>query len=715
MHIDGIRLRSRLTRRILTLFALCAVAPIGVTIVVTYWQTERRMAVEDRERLRRESKLAGEQVLERVRLLEREFERVVRAVARGMGEEGVPEADSIDSRLAGLSFERGLGMTETVFGAPPEPPPLTSLVRSRLADGETVIATLPDNEGGSNLLLIRQVSLAGTRRLIWGEVDTDRLAYETTALSASTDLCVLDSALHPIFCPFEIPQGVLPDPGTPRFSAEGAYLEWGAGDDEWVGAYSLVFIAFDFAGPPWMVVAGEPAVRSLSTLSDYRLSMILGGVMGLGTVILISSVQLRRTLDALNRLKSGTRRVADGDFTVRVNVESRDELRELATSFNDMTGKLQGQFQTLEALGHIGRSVLTTPDADRIAAVALKETVGLTGCDAATLVVISDLASGEAVSYGHVAGTEGPEAVLRVAGGRLTDEDEVLLRGNGLLEVGDGIRLRSIPPELEIEPDPYRVAVALEHRSMLNGLLVLSFRSGEESTEALLRPEVYQLVDQMSIALGNVRLVSQLESMRIGSLTALAKTVDAKSRWTAGHSERVTRVVYALGRELGAGEDDLELLERAGLLHDIGKLGVSESILDSPNALTEEERAEIQKHPEIGASILSPIAAFADIIPAVMYHHERWDGSGYPEGLAGTDIPYVARVMAVADVFESLTSERPYRGPLPIEDAVRFIEESAGSHFDPEIVPYLRSALVRAGEGELVSAEPPVHAMAVGE
>ncbi|MDH3733713.1 MAG: HD domain-containing protein [Gemmatimonadota bacterium] len=713
MRIDGVRLRSRLTRRILTLFALCAVAPIAVTITVTYWQTERRMSVEHRERLRRESKLAGEQVLERVRLLEREFERVVRAVSLGMTEGGVATADSIDSRLGGLAFERGLGETETVFGAPQAPPPLPSLIRDRLDDGETVLATLPAADGQSSLLLIRQVRLDGTRRLIWGEIDTDRLGDETTAFSASTDLCLLDSTRRPIFCPTEIPEGVLPVPGTPRNTASEAYLDWGDDESRWVGAYSLVFIAFDFAGPPWMVVASEPASRSAANIADYRLSMILGGVIGLGTVILFSSIQLRRSLEALNRLKSGTRRVSDGDFTARVHVESRDELGDLASSFNDMTGRLQGQFETLEALRHIGRSVLTTPDADRIAAVTLKETVCLAHCDAAALLMISDAASGEAVAYGHVAGTEGSEAVWRVDAAKLTDEDELLLRGNGLLELDDGRVLSSIPSELEIQPDRYRVAAALEHQKVLHGLLVLSFESSEAASEAASRPEIYQLVDQVAVALGNVRLVSQLENMRIGALTALAKTVDAKSRWTAGHSERVTRVVYALGEELGGDEKDLELLERAGLLHDIGKLGVPESILDSPDPLSPEERAEIEKHPEIGAAILSPIAAFADVIPAVMYHHERWDGSGYPEGLSGEAIPYTARVMAVADVFESLTSDRPYRDPLPLEDAIRFIEQSAGSHFDPRIVPYLRPALVRAGE--LVDEEPPVRAMAVGE
>jgi putative nucleotidyltransferase with HDIG domain len=193
----------------------------------------------------------------------------------------------------------------------------------------------------------------------------------------------------------------------------------------------------------------------------------------------------------------------------------------------------------------------------------------------------------------------------------------------------------------------------------------------------------HQLRDLVSVALASARLVVAMDALSRGALRALARAIDAKSSWTAGHSERVTAVALAIGRRLGLDEADMERLERGGLLHDVGKIGVAASVLDKPDKLDAEEWAQMKAHTTLGARILEPISRYADVLPIVLYHHERLDGTGYPEGLAGENIPLLARVLAVADVYDALVSDRPYRAGMEDSVALSIIERGIGTHFDP--------------------------------
>ena len=178
----------------------------------------------------------------------------------------------------------------------------------------------------------------------------------------------------------------------------------------------------------------------------------------------------------------------------------------------------------------------------------------------------------------------------------------------------------------------------------------------------------------------------KLDRLNWGTLNALARAIDAKSHWTAGHSERVTRLALEIGQRLGLASEALDILHRAGLLHDIGKIATPAEILDKPDRLTEEERHIICQHPEKGERILEPIEDFAPIVPIAMQHHERYDGKGYPSGLAGTQITLGARILAVADVYDAVTSERPYRNGMSVEKATSIIKAGSGTQFDPKVV-----------------------------
>ncbi len=178
---------------------------------------------------------------------------------------------------------------------------------------------------------------------------------------------------------------------------------------------------------------------------------------------------------------------------------------------------------------------------------------------------------------------------------------------------------------------------------------------------------------------------AQLADLYLATIKSLALAIDAKDQYTHQHILRVQKYAVATANHLGLTGPELEGLNTGALLHDIGKLGVPEYVLLKPGRLTDEEFAKIKKHPEIGAAILDPVEFPWPVLPVVKYHHEKWDGTGYPEGLAGENIPYTARILAVADVYDALTSSRSYRRAWTHEKALAVIRKDAGTHFDPRV------------------------------
>jgi len=183
----------------------------------------------------------------------------------------------------------------------------------------------------------------------------------------------------------------------------------------------------------------------------------------------------------------------------------------------------------------------------------------------------------------------------------------------------------------------------------------------------------------------------QLQETYDLTLSALMSALDARDRETEGHSNRVSRLACMMGEALGLSGQQLKALERGSLLHDIGKIGISDTILHKPGKLTDDEWKIMRTHPDIGARIIARIPFLQECMPVVHSHHERWDGSGYPQGLRADDIPIHARIFAVADVFDALTSKRSYRKTSKPEDAVAYLREQANILFDPEIVEVLAS------------------------
>jgi len=177
----------------------------------------------------------------------------------------------------------------------------------------------------------------------------------------------------------------------------------------------------------------------------------------------------------------------------------------------------------------------------------------------------------------------------------------------------------------------------------------------------------------------------ELAGHSVGTLQALTQAVDAKDSYTALHSVNVADYACMLARHLGL-DDEVVTLERAGLLHDVGKIGLSEAILQKSSPLSPEEYATVKEHSRAGAEIIASIPFLNKVTPVVLSHHERWDGQGYPEGLRGEEIPLCARILAIADAFDAMTTERPYHGALSFDSARGELLFSKGTHFDPRLV-----------------------------
>jgi HD-GYP domain-containing protein (c-di-GMP phosphodiesterase class II) len=201
------------------------------------------------------------------------------------------------------------------------------------------------------------------------------------------------------------------------------------------------------------------------------------------------------------------------------------------------------------------------------------------------------------------------------------------------------------------------------------------------------------LADQIAIALDNARLYEELNVMTLRLVEGLSEAIEKRDSYSGGHPQRVMKICMAMSQYLPLSAEEKRQLTLAAVLHDIGKVGITDQILTKHGVLTVEEMEVIRGHPTAGAAIVGHIKQLQSIIPAIKYHHEHYDGSGYPEGLRGEEIPLVARIIAVADTYDAIIHERAYRGGMSKSKAVAEIAENAGTQFDPHMVEAFARAL----------------------
>jgi len=223
------------------------------------------------------------------------------------------------------------------------------------------------------------------------------------------------------------------------------------------------------------------------------------------------------------------------------------------------------------------------------------------------------------------------------------------------------------------------------------GFLIAGGKCGDDPQVSSHETKLMESISGMlGAAMENAALYHRQHLTFMGTIKALSGAIDAKDQYTRGHSERVAKLSAMLALKVGYSEEEAERVRISGLVHDLGKIGVPEAVLCKPSRLTDDEFELIKMHPTIGYEIIKDIPDLNDLLPGVLHHHERWDGNGYPAGLAGEDIPRMARIMALADTFDAMSSNRAYRSGLQREKVFAEFRKCAGTQFDPELVePFL--------------------------
>lgn len=663
-------LRTRFGRRILLLFLACAMLPLGTLTVMVLSETSDEMDRQSRHQLRRTAKAIGMAIIADVNRLTETSERLaLAALTDGRAlRELMTESDSL--RLRGIVILAESGDTVKTW----QPEAFADLAEE-ISRNDAKQMFFPLQRGAGRALALASTHRVGGRVLrVISVVDPDAFFGDTDVqgwLDSGMQSCVTRGG-EVIWC------SVARDLWTRvRVVGDGSVSVDGK---PFVSAVWSGFAPLAAPGSRVDVVAFAETASALGDSAGFRRSLVLLAPISLVLVFLASHMQLRRSLRPLEELTRATQRVGTPNVAVRVDAGSDDEFGVLARSFNDMSSRIASHVALLSSTAAINDEALRAANVPELLPRLTAH--------------VRTLLPGE---YGLSLAARAEQArwTRRSVMTRSADwiDDELELGAAGLRGLvrgelvagrfgGQDARPYMRAPSAQRGWEGPAVAIPLHAEQELVGILTILVPDGALATNSVLE-NVRAVASELALALNHTRLVGRLEQFNYGTLTALARTVDAKSPWTAGHSENVTHCALRLGEQLHLTSDDLDMLHRGGLLHDIGKIAVPGAILDKPGRLTDEEMQIVQSHPEVGARILAPIEAYEPIIPIVLYHHERFDGSGYPRGLRGDAIPSLARLVAVADVYDALVSDRPYRAGWLPERAVAHIREMAGAHFDP--------------------------------
>ena len=697
MKLDWSFLKTRVARHIFFLFFFCALVPILGVAGFSYWSVTSELKEQSRERLDATLGTSVSSVHERLLFLDAELASLASDLTGGFRRLRSIIAEERQSQLSrrfhGLAVASGSGSVSPLLGDRAVAPRISD-ARSQLVRSEGSILITEADSGGSAIFLGRLLDGDDPNgRILWGQIKSSYVfggGENNEGVPRDMELCAFDHTGEGLFCSASIPAPLRQQlqavtAASTDVVMDRGQFEWSNGEEEYSAGYRSVFLRSLYGSPNWTIVLSESNATVLRPMDDFTKYFPYAILLALLFVFLVSNIQIKKSMEPLVNLQQGTQRIARREFGTPVRVNSGDEFEDLASSFNAMASRLRSQFNTLTALNEIDQVVLSAQDIDHIIDTVLSGTRRVLPCDGLSVSVLS--------------GT-GPKATWRLVA--VADRDDEQIRHDIEIRADEEQELRNNPDHLTISGGPgsrsYLVispfttggirsflVLPIFLKQQLSAVIALGYVSQPALSEEDLA-QARQMADQVAVALSNTRLIDELDALNVGALTALARTIDAKSPWTAGHSERVTNMTLKIARQMGLDEAELEVLNRGGLLHDIGKIGIPAEILDKPAALNKEEMQVMRDHVTVGARILEPIAAYADVIPIVLWHHERWDGTGYPDGIAGEEIDFHARLLAAADVYDALTSHRPYRSGMPDAEAVAWIAGQSGTHFDPEVV-----------------------------
>lgn len=355
--------------------------------------------------------------------------------------------------------------------------------------------------------------------------------------------------------------------------------------------------------------------------------------------------------------------------------------------------RIDRQIQRLTALHEISRAITATTRLEGVLETILRHTAEELGVDAANILLADENQQLLEFAAGHAAGS----VATRFAQSQLSKGyagsavlDRRLVHVSNLLEGASVEEVNSVPVVASGIIEYY--GAPLVAKGQLKGVLEV-FHEGPINPDPDWTDFLEMIAEQAAIAIDGAQVVESLRESNEELALAYSATIEGWSRAleirdhdTEGHTLRVTELTLQLGRELAVDEEELVHMRRGALLHDIGKLGVPDRILLKPSSLEEAEWIEMQRHAELANEMISPITYLNPALEIPFCHHERWDGTGYPQGLAGEDIPWAARIFAVVDVWDALRSDRPYRPAWTREATLKHIQAQSGTHFDPKVV-----------------------------
>jgi HD-GYP domain-containing protein (c-di-GMP phosphodiesterase class II) len=410
--------------------------------------------------------------------------------------------------------------------------------------------------------------------------------------------------------------------------------------------------------------------------------------------IFLGKMFARKIARPIKKLSKSAMDIASSAQPSRFRISRKDELGTLAFSLNKMQDSIEGhvyeiehQMRSLETMNKIDKTVLSSTSKkdllDRVVELVSEFFIG----KSIAIVVKRDNEEGhEILSYspGVQSGVliKPPLDVSEFLGKKFFEEITTMhIHRRGEIHATVWHRLE----ELLISSLGVILNIPIFISNHYAGSILLGTLPGTEFTDKDIET-ARMLADQVGVALQSLRSLEEKEKILLGILLALTRSIDAKSKWTSGHSERVAKFSEQLGIKLEMDGEDIRVLSISALLHDIGKIGIPETILDKPAKLSDEEYSLIKLHPSKGAEIVSDIVSYETILPGILYHHEQWSGGGYPEGRREEDIPDLARIIAITDVFDAITADRPYRSGMDSSSSLAFMEENSRRMFDPDLI-----------------------------
>ncbi|MDO8587493.1 MAG: diguanylate cyclase [Armatimonadota bacterium] len=486
---------------------------------------------------------------------------------------------------------------------------------------------------------------------------------------------------------------------------------WGS----WISAYAPIK---NYLGQTIAILGIDMEAQYILHEEDaLGVAAYLAFSIAIGLAVLLTLIFASRISRPVWQLTTATRHIAEGNLDYTIRIDSKDEIGELAKSFNQMVSSLkESQNRLLKRANTDGLTGLYNHryfqerlNQELKRALRYGRPLSLIMIDVDGFKTIND-------TMGHPAGDTilqkiaetisenvrdidiptrygGDEFAIILPETELQEAMQTAERIRGVLDGTARSRAENAENPEETGGLPHNVTVSVgvavcpKHAKQRDSLLaaadIAMYHAKHVSQNAVCG---YDDVPGAGSSMDPCRIHAFLQSASVATIAALAAAVDAKDHYTKGHSESVAKYAVAIANELHMSDEEKFSVRIAALLHDVGKIGMPDTILKNPGALSAEQRQIVRDHPSVGESIVKQVPQLQKILPGILYHHERYDGAGYPCGLLGDHIPLLARIICVADSFDAMTSNRPYREAMTTDVAIAQLRASTGKQFDPRLV-----------------------------